>query len=216
MQRRVELTQFARKSGAYLLEDDYDSEFNYDAPPANSLFELDCEHVIYTGTFSKVLFPSVRLGYLVAPVCLVPQLRELKRLSDHHSNSVYQLALMRFIQSGDLERHIRRMKREYKSRRDCLLELLSIYFGEQVHIHGTAAGMHVVAEFEGIDFTEERIRRLLRSGVYVVPVVNHSLMKGSHSNQIILGYAGLTRDAMARGLDLIRAELAENKPFHGV
>jgi len=214
IKRRVELIQFAKNSGAYLLEDDYDSEFGYDALPSNSLFELDCEHVIYTGTFSKVLFPSVRLGYLVVPLCLVPQMRELKRLSDHHSNSAYQLALMRFIENGDLERHIRRMKKEYKNRRDCLIELLSIYFGEHVRIHGTAAGMHVVAEFEDTVFTEERIRRLLQAGVYVVPVENHSLIKGSHSNQIILGYAGLTRDAMVRGLDLIKTELsADNKVY---
>lgn len=208
MQRRIELTRFTEKSGAYLLEDDYDSEFRYDAHPSNSLFELDCEHVVYAGTFSKVLFPSVRLGYLVVPAHLVPQMRELKRLADHHSNSVYQLALMRFIESGDLERHIRHMNKEYKNRRDCLLELLNQYFGDQVRIHGGAAGMHVVAEFEGVVFTGERVRRLLEAGVYIVPVENHSLTKGGHENQIILGYAGLTRDAMARGLDLIRAELS--------
>ncbi len=214
MQRRVELTRFARKSGAYLLEDDYDSEFTYDAPPSNSLFELDGEHVIYLGTFSKVLFPSVRLGYLVAPLCLVPQIRELKRMADHHTNSTYQLALMQFIENGDLERHIRRMKKEYKNRRDCLLELLHTRFGEHVRIHGAAAGMHVVAEFEGAAFTGERIRRLLQSGVYVAPVENHSLTKGNHAHQIILGYAGLTTDAMARGLDLLKAELQLDTHLH--
>ena len=207
MQRRIELVRFARESGAYLLEDDYDSEFSYDAPPSNSLFELDGEHVIYVGTFSKVLFPSVRLGYLVVPLCLIPQMRELKRLADHHSNSAYQLALMQFIENGDLERHIRRMKIEYRKRRDCLLELLHTRFGARVRIQGSAAGMHVVAEFEGVTFTEERIRRLLRSGVYVVPVENHSLTKGNHTNQIILGYAGLTKEAMTRGLDLLKTEL---------
>lgn len=210
MQRRVELIRFARKSGAYLLEDDYDSEFCYDAHPSNSLFELDCEHVIYTGTFSKVLFPSVRLGYLVVPLRLVPQMRELKRLADHHSNSGYQLAMMRFIESGDLERHIRRMKKEYRNRRDCLLELLSSNFGTHVRVHGGSAGMHVVAEFKDTVFDPERIRRLLQAGVYVVPVEDHSLIKGSHTNQIILGYAGLTKDAMTRGLELIKTDLSEN------
>ena len=210
MQRRIELIEFARRSGAYLLEDDYDSEFTYDASPSNSLFELDSEHVIYTGTFSKVLFPSVRLGYLVAPISLVPQMRELKRLSDHHSNSAYQLALMRFIENGDLERHIRRMKKEYKNRRNSLIELLHTSFAERVRIHGASAGMHVVAEFEGVAFTEERISRLFQSGIYIVPVENHSLNKGSHTNQIILGYAGLTREAMSHGLALLKAELDIN------
>ncbi len=208
MKRRAELIQFARTSGAYLLEDDYDSEFTYDAPPSNSLFELDSEHVIFTGTFSKVLFPSVRLGYLVVPMRLVAQMREVKRLSDHHSNSIYQLALMRFIESGELERHIRRMKKEYRQRRDTLLELLDSRLGDQVRVHGTAAGMHVVAEFAHVTFTEERIRRLLQAGVYVVPVENHSLIKGTHTNQIILGFAGLSAETMARGIDRIKAELS--------
>lgn len=207
MQRRVELIEFARKSGAYLLEDDYDSEFTYDTPPSNSLFELDCEHVIYTGTFSKVIFPSIRLGYLVVPMSLVPQMRELKRLADHHSNSAYQLALMRFIENGDLERHIRRMKKEYKNRRNCLIELLHDSFKDRVRIHGASAGMHVVTEFDGVTFSEERIRRLFQSGIYIVPVENHSLTKGNHTNQIILGYAGLTREAMSHGLALLKAEL---------
>lgn len=207
IQRRIALIDFARKSGAYLLEDDYDSEFTYDGLPSNSLFELDSERVVYVGTFSKVLFPSIRLGYLIVPMHLVPQMRELKRLADHHSNSVYQLALMRFIESGDLERHIRHMKKEYRKRRNLLLELLHAYFGELVHIHGTAAGMHIVAEFDGVNFSEERMQRLLSSGVYIVPVERHSLIKGAQENQIILGYAGLTNQDMLRGLDLLKREI---------
>ena len=204
LRRRITLTEFARKSGAYLLEDDYDSAFTYGGQPLNSLFELDNNQVIHAGTFSKVLFPSIRLGYLVVPGHLVPRMRELKRLSDHHSNSVYQLALMRFIEDGDLDRHIRRMKKEYQKRRDLLIKLLHEYFGDRVHIHGASAGMHVVAEFDNVEFTEQRINKLLDSGVYVVPVERHSLTKGSHANQIIMGYAGLTRDDLMLGLYLLK------------
>lgn len=204
---RIALVEFARKSGAYILEDDYDSTFSYDGPPPNSLFELDHERVIYAGTFSKILFPSIRLGYLVVPMHLVPKLRELKRLADHHSNSIYQLALMRFIESGELDRHIKRMKKIYRKRRDMLLELMHSCFGEKVHIHGASAGMHVVAEFEGAVFSEDRIKRLLSAGVYVVPVERHALKKGDHENQIILGYAGLERDTLLRGLQAIKDEL---------
>ncbi|MBR5533533.1 MAG: PLP-dependent aminotransferase family protein [Ruminiclostridium sp.] len=204
LQRRIALIEFARKSGAYLLEDDYDSAFNYEGQPANSLFELDQERVIYVGTFSKVLFPSLRLGYLVLPEQLVPRMRELKRLSDHHSNSVYQLGLMRFLESGEVERHIRRMKKVYRTRRDCLLELLRAYFGKRVTIHGDGAGMHVVAEFENVIFTEEAIRKLLKAGIYVVPVERHSIIEGTHQNQIILGYASLTKEDIARGLDILK------------
>ncbi len=204
LQRRIALVEFARKNGAYLLEDDYDSTFTYEGQPANSLFELDPDRVIYVGTFSKVLFPSLRLGYLVVPERFVPRMRELKRLSDHHSNSVYQLGLMRFMESGEVERHIRRMKKVYRTRRDSLLELLRTYFGERVIIYGGGAGMHVVAEFEGVIFSEEVIQKLLKAGVYVVPVERHSLIEGKHGSQIILGYAGLKKEDMIRGLDILK------------
>lgn len=209
IQRRIALIEFVRKTGAYVLEDDYDSEFTYDVPPSHSLFELDCEKVIYAGTFSKVLFPSVRLGYLVMPAHLVPNIRELKRLADHHSNSIYQLALMRFIESGDLERHIRRMKKTYRNRHDHLLECLSDYWGERIQIYGAGAGMHIVAEFENISFTEELIKRLSQAGVYAVPVERHSITKGYHTNQIILGYAGLSHSNMEQGLQILRDELTK-------
>lgn len=204
LQRRIALIEFARKTGAYLLEDDYDSTFTYGGQPANALFELDPDRVIYVGTFSKVLFPSLRLGYLVVPEHLVPQMRELKRLSDHHSNSVYQLALMEWIESKELERHIRRMKKVYQNRRDLLIKLMMDYFGGRVTIYGGGAGMHIVAEFEGAEFSEEQIRKLLQAGVYVVPVERHSLTKGNHCNQIILGYASLKEEDMVRGLDILK------------
>jgi len=209
IKRRLELIQFARKNDCFILEDDYDSEFNYEGLPINSLFELDTEHVIYAGTFSKVMFPSLRLGYLVVPSLLIPQIRKWKRLADHHSNSIYQLALMRFIENGDLERHIRRMKREYKKRQDNLLALLHTHFGEKFKVYGFRAGMHVVVEFENVIFTDESIRRLLISGIYVVPVEKHSVLKGNHSNQIILGYAQLCYEDMERGLKILKTELSK-------
>ena len=204
LQRRIALIEFARKSGAYILEDDYDSTFTYEGQPANSLFELDSDRVIYLGTFSKVLFPSLRLGYLVVPEHLVPRMREWKRLSDHHSNSVYQLALMGWIENKELDRHIRRMKKVYQNRRDVLIKLMKDYFGDRVTIHGGGAGMHIVAEFEGTEISEEQIRNLLQAGVYVVPVERHSLTKGNHCNQIILGYASLTEEDMIRGLNILK------------
>jgi GntR family transcriptional regulator/MocR family aminotransferase len=114
---------------------------------------------------------------------------------------------MRFIESGELDRDIKRMKKVYRNRRDILLELMKSCFGEQVHIHGAAAGMHIVAEFDGAVFSEDRIRRLLYAGVYVVPVERHAIKKGEHENQIILGYAGLERDVLLHGLQIIKDEL---------
>lgn len=133
IQRRLELLHYAQTTGCYIVEDDYDSEFRYDGKPIHSLQEFNTEHVIYIGTFSKILYPSLRLGYLVLPYPLIEQCREWKRLSDHHSNSIHQLAVMRFMETGELDRHIARMKKIYRKRRDCLLSLLEIHFPRKIH-----------------------------------------------------------------------------------
>lgn len=204
IQRRIKLVRFAAEAGCYLIEDDYDSEFRYDGLPVNSLFELDQSHVIYAGTFSKVMFPSLRLGYLVVPFSLVEKIRELKRLADHHSNSVYQLALMRFIESGSLERHIRHMKKVYQKRRSELVGLLEQYFPGNVTVHGECTGMHIVAEFKGVDFTYPLVERLKSAGIYTIPVEAHSIGKKRHGNQLILGFAQNSRDVMEEGLNILR------------
>ncbi len=203
VQRRLDLIRYARQNGCFLAEDDYDSEFRYDGAPVRSLFEFDGNRVVYVGTFSKVLFPSLRLGYLVLPYPLVGQCLEWKRLADHHSNSVYQLALTRFIESGELEKHISRMRKVYYSRRCNLLALLEEHFPGQVSIYGEAAGMHIVAEFKEVVFTPELIHRIRDAGVYIVPVESHSI-RGGHMDQVILGYAQLGPEEMKQGLIKLR------------
>ena len=194
------MIRYAKKSGCYIVEDDYDSEFRYRGLPVSSLQELDNERVIYVGTFSKILFPSLRLGYVVLPFPLVEQFREWKRLGDHHSNSLNQLTLMRFIESGELERHIARMKKIYLKRRDTLIVGLNEHFSDKVKVMGETAGMHVVAEFLGVFFTAELVEKIEKAGVNVIPVEEHAMIKGNHHNQIILGYAHLDQAEIEEGL----------------
>ena len=207
IQRRLELIQFARKYGCYIVEDDYDSEFRYDGIPLNSLYELDNAHVIYVGTFSKVMFPSIRLGYLVLPYPLVDKFCECKRLADHHSNSIFQLALARFIESGDFERHIKRMKKHYLIRQKNILTMLEQKFSDKVTVFGAFSGMHLVASFSGVDFSEIQMNRLYQNGVYLVPVENHAIIKGLHTNEAILGYAHLDPKKIEQGLDILKRQL---------
>ncbi len=209
MGRRLELVDYIRKRGCLLVEDDYDSEFRYDGTPVNSLYELAPERVVYVGTFSKILYPSLRLGYIVLPRSLVALFREWKRLSDHHSNSISQLALMHFIESGDLERHIRRMKKIYHKRRNMLLELLDQYFPGQHRVYGESAGMHLILELPGIEFAPDLVRQILRDGVYIVPVYEHAIGKESHTSQLIMGYANLDRGDMEYGLKAIKAAICK-------
>lgn len=200
IKRRLELIRYARKTGCYIVEDDYDSEFRYRGLPVPSLQELDNERVIYTGTLSKTLFPSARLGYIVLPEPLVDQCRELKRLGDHHTNSLNQLALMRFIESGELERHIVRMKKVYHRRRDFLIECMNRCFPGEVRILGETAGMHVVAEFAHVDFNSGLMEDIEKAGVSIMTVEEHSIIKGKHRNQVILGYAHLSQEEIEEGI----------------
>lgn len=209
IQRRLELAEFARKNGCYIIEDDYDSEFRYNGQPVNSLHELFSGQVIYVGTFSKVLFPSLRLGYLVMPFSLVEQCKEWKRLADHHSNSINQLALARFIENGDVERYIMKAKKLYFKRRNLLISLLNEYFPGKVKIHGAPAGMHIVAEFDSVIFSKDIINRLKEIGINVIPVENHAIVKGNHTNQIILGYAHLSPSRLEQGIIKIKSVLED-------
>ena len=146
--RRLELLEWSRQHNAVLIEDDYDSEYRYSGPPLPSLQGLAAGvAVIYIGTFSKVMFPSLRIGFMIAPPGLVARVRRAKWLADRHAPVPDQAALADFIAEGHLERHIRRMRRVYASRRNALVESLQRHFGDRVQIRGDAAGMHLLVRF---------------------------------------------------------------------
>lgn len=129
--RRLELIEWSRRHNAVLIEDDYDSEYRYSGPPLPSQQGLAAGvAVIYIGTFSKVMFPSLRIGYIIAPANLVARVRRAKWLADRYTPVPEQAALADFIAEGHLERHIRRMRRIYGGRRDALVESLQRHFGD--------------------------------------------------------------------------------------
>ncbi|WP_232820993.1 PLP-dependent aminotransferase family protein [Dyella sp. C11] len=142
--RRVALLAFAREHGAVIIEDDYDGEFRYGGRPLDALQTLDRDgSVFYVGTFSKSLFPALRLGYLVAPVWAMPALSRVRELGDRHSDLLAQDTLALFIAEGHLARHVRKMRRIYAERRDALLEGLSRHAGEALQPVASDAGLHL-------------------------------------------------------------------------
>lgn len=163
--RRLELLAWARSKRAFVIEDDYDSEFRYGGAPLPSVQGLDeAARVVYVGTFSLAMFPGLRLGYLVLPSALVEPFTRAKWYADRHTAYLEQAALVDFIREGHLERHIRRMRRVYKRRREVLLGALDRHFGERATVVGDAAGVHVVVRFEEPDIA----RRAERRGVGLV------------------------------------------------
>ncbi|WP_152395980.1 MocR-like pyridoxine biosynthesis transcription factor PdxR [Paenibacillus guangzhouensis] len=209
IQRRVQLIQFARATDSYIVEDDYDSEFRYDSAPISSLQGLDPERVIYIGTFSKIVSPALRIGYLILPPSLIERARDLKWLTDLHTPALEQLTLARFIEEGYLERHIAKMKKVYRKRRDFMVQTLQQRFGDNMRIMGSSTGLHLLAEFPGIEFTQDVLSKIEAYGVRVHPVEIHAIRKGTgHEHRILLGYGNVSEANIAEGIRRLAAALS--------
>ncbi|OXS28532.1 MAG: GntR family transcriptional regulator [Desulfovibrio sp. MES5] len=208
IQRRQALVRFAREMSCAVVEDDYDSEFRYEGAPTSALYELDPEMVIYLGSFSKILAPALRLGFALIPESMMDDWRREKRYMDVHTDALSQHALAEFIRKGGLERHIWKMKKIYARKRSHLLQCLTKNFGGAATVRGQATGLHLVASFSGIVFTEEVTETLYGKGVKVYPVERYSLRgDGSHAHEIILGYSHLTHEEISRGIEVIKKTL---------
>ncbi len=200
IQRRIELIEYAAIIKSYIVEDDYDSEYRYEGPPISSLQGLAPELVIYLGTFSKILFPALRIGYMIVPPKLVNKIRNSKRLSDMHTNSLNQLTLARFMQEGYLQRHIYKMKKIYQKRRDTLISILKCRFEDQVTVIGQTTGLHLVADFKTIQFNDGIIKKALDKGVKIYPVEAHTIEKNNHTGKLIFGYGHLSEEQIEEGI----------------
>lgn len=208
IQRRIQLIQFARKSDCFIVEDDYDSEFRYQGAPINSLQGLDPDRVIYIGTFSKILSPALRLGYLILPPSLAKRCKDLKWFTDLHTPTLEQLTIARFIDERHLERHIRKMKKVYKGRRDHLNKCLKEEFGSKVKVLGDSTGMHLIAEFQKMEFPDRRVNEIANKyKVQIYSVELHTIKKGMHRNKIILGYGNLTFEEIKEGIHRLKQAL---------
>jgi len=163
--RRLELIEWARTGEAAIIEDDYSSEYRYSGPPLPSLQGLSGDvPVIYIGTFSKIMFPGLRIGYVIAPPQLAARFARAKWLADRQTAVLEQCALTDFIREGHLDRHIRRMRRLYGLRREALLDALDRHFGRQARVMGDAAGMHSLVRFQDYRI----LRRAARNKVHLV------------------------------------------------
>lgn len=153
--RRVQLLDWAEKCGSWIIEDDYDSEYRYESMPITSLQGLDPNsRVIYMGTFSKVLFPSLRLGYLVVPADLVGHFAAARLASKISPPGFFQLVLADFIREGHFARHIRRMRSVYSERRDVLVNSINLELGSEANVVGEQAGLHLSVILKGISDVE--------------------------------------------------------------
>ncbi|KAA8787227.1 PLP-dependent aminotransferase family protein [Paenibacillus amylolyticus] len=201
--RRLQLLDYARNAGAYIIEDDYDSEFRYGGMPIHALRELDTERVIYVGTFSKNMFPALRLGYIVAPQELVESIVQLKRTADMQSPVLSQSTLARFMNEGHLKRHILRMKRIYHKRRTHLLQALRETFGENVQISGDAAGLHLIATWPGRSADLLTAMELEKHHIKIYPAERYTIRKDQHNDSLIMGFGNVNETQISEGIQVL-------------
>lgn len=200
--RRLGLLGYARRHDTWILEDDYDGEFRYDTQPLAALRSLDRDgRVLYVGTFSKTLFPSLRLGYLVMPPALRTDLVTAKWAQDFGSSAIEQAALARFMATGGFERHLRRSTRTLQERRTALLEGLRDVGGDRLEIADSHAGMHLVVWLRGLPDAalDAIIAHGETLGLGLHTIRPHYLHRPARAG-LLMGYCGLSpaqiREAM--------------------
>ena len=188
--RRLQLLEWADRAGSWIVEDDYDSEYRYESMPIASLQGIDRgARVIYIGTFSKTMFPALRLGYVVVPPDLVDRFAAVRNAMDLGPPYFPQAVLADFIKEGHFARHTRRMRLLYNQRRIALVDSLQKEFGTDVDVLGAEAGMHLVVTFPKVFRDVEVAERAAREKLWLVPL--SSSYAGSSAKQgCILGFGG--------------------------
>ncbi|CDN51574.1 PLP-dependent aminotransferase family protein [Neorhizobium galegae] len=207
--RRQQLLRWAEEKSAYIVEDDYDSEYRFDMNPVPPLRALGgASNVIYVGTVSKTLSPTLRIGYVVVPRELQEVFAHAKRLTDRHAPILAQEALATLLESGVYESHVRKARRHNARRRAALLDALQVEFQDAVGIEGAEAGLHVVAWFLDLSpsMATSFIERSYHLGVGIYSITPHYFGQGLDLKclGLVMGYAGLTEQQIDRGVKLLR------------
>jgi GntR family transcriptional regulator/MocR family aminotransferase len=202
--RRLALLDWASRVGAYILEDDYDSEYRYGGRPLAALQGLDtADRVIYVGTFSKVLFPALRLGYLILPPQLYEPFLAVRRFVDIHPPFLEQAVLADFIAEGHYSRHLRRMRTLYAARRAALLAALA---NLPLEIDAPEAGIHCIGWLpDGLEETDV-LRRAAAQGLDLWPVSKFCLSPLARQG-LLLGYGSASQADLADGIRRLAAAL---------
>jgi hypothetical protein len=184
--RRTAAVEWARETGAVLIDDDFDGEFRYDRQPVGALQALDPERVVYAGTASKSLAPSLRLAWMVLPQPLIEPVIAAKRTADLQTGTLDQLTLAEFIASGHYDRHVRRRRLRYRRRRDRLVQMLAVR-APGVRVAGISAGMHVLLDVPGD--AQDMVDRAARQGLALVALDDYRFRSDPAARQaLVVGY----------------------------
>jgi GntR family transcriptional regulator/MocR family aminotransferase len=203
--RRMSLLSWAKRRGAWIIEDDYDSEYRFESRPITSLQGLDGDaRVIYLGTFSKAMFPALRLGHMVLPPDLVPAFTDARGSSDPYCSISNQLAMTAFIREGHLARHVRRMRTLYSQRRKALIEAIRRHLGGVLEVIGDDAGTRLVAFLPpGVDDVSVG-KAAAANGISARPLSTCYLRRPARGG-LVLGYGNIELPAIDDGVRKLKA-----------
>ncbi|MDA9666372.1 PLP-dependent aminotransferase family protein, partial [bacterium] len=198
LQRRLTLLKYAHENASWVIEDDYDSEFRYRGRPLPALAALDkVGRVLYVGTFSKSLFPSVRIGYVVVPEILVDTFAKTRNIFGQTSSAITEEALSNFMDDGGFAEHIRKMRRLYRERRDILLDALKNHCSNILEPQQTDAGMHIIADIKNGMSDRLAHLQLLNAGIDSLPLSIY--YEGSVQRQaLVLGFSGVQKKVIPK------------------
>jgi GntR family transcriptional regulator/MocR family aminotransferase len=206
---RVAALRWASRTGAVVIEDDYDAEYRYDRAPIGAMQGLDPDHVVYAGSASKTLMPGLRLGWLVAPRGLVDDIAAAKLVADRGSPVLDQLAFADFVSRGEFDRQLRRMRPVYRRRRDALLQALADHTPDLVPA-GVSAGLHLVAWLPSYADEATVVRAAAARGLGVYGVTPYRLTSQGPGG-LIFGYANLSERTVVEGVALLAGVLDEQR-----
>ena len=198
LQRRLTLLKYAHENASWVIEDDYDSEFRYRGRPLPALAALDkVGRVLYVGTFSKSLFPSVRIGYVVVPEILVDTFAKTRNIFGQTSSAITEEALSNFMDDGGFAEHIRKMRRLYRERRDILLDALKNHCSNILEPQQTDAGMHIIADIKNGMSDRLAHSELINAGIDSLPLSIY--YDGSIQRQaLVLGFSGVQKKVIPK------------------
>ena len=200
LERRLALLRFAESSGAWILEDDYQSEFTYAGRPIASLHSLDRnERTLYVGTFTNSVFPSLRLAYLVLPMALVPAFEAVRRQLDDHTHGYMQAVLADFMDGGHFSAHLRKMRSLYHERRDAIVAACAHSMPGTVALGPATSGMNIALHLPAQVPDQAVAARAAASGLRVQPLSRYA--SGLLSlNGLLLGYTALSERRITAGI----------------
>jgi GntR family transcriptional regulator/MocR family aminotransferase len=202
--RRSQLLDWARATGAYVIEDDYDGEFRYDSHPLGSLQGLDPSSVIYAGTAAKSLAPGLRLGWLAVPDALLNRVAELKRQTDGQTGILEQLAFAEFLRSGAYDKHVRKQRLRYRHRRDALLAALPPH----LRTSGASAGLNLLIHLPDEKAEGEAVAAAKEHGVVVGGLTQDGYYESENATSgLIVGYAASPEHAFHQAVEALVASL---------